>query len=334
MSNKKVFFILAIFLIAIGVVIYIIANPFGQQQQTKVFHVGLLQMASTVNENIVGFKAGMEKLGYKENENIIYDYRNAEGNMDSLNTYTKELVAEKPDMIFTNTSPATQAMKDATAANAIPVVFSMVADPVRAGFVASIQSSGNNLTGTECAYIDIAPKRLEFLKLAFPAIKKVLVFYRPGDKSGEPAAQEIKKAGQKLGVDVITKPITSSDEIKTALNNLKPGDVDAMMDPADSMVTASVDSLVQASQRLKIPLMMLSDLEADKGATITYGVDYNDLGQQSSALADKVLKGTKPADIPIEMPRTFRIVLNLKAASQLGLAIPGELVARANRVIR
>jgi len=312
----------------------LIINPFGGKEQSKIFRVGLLQMASTVNANIDGFKAGMKELGYEEGVNIVYDYKNADGNMDLLKNYAKELVAGKPDLIFTNTSPATQAMKDETANSAIPVVFSMVADPVGAGFVASIQSSGNNLSGTGCAYIDIAPKRLEFLKEAFPGVKKVLVFYRPADKSGGPATEAIKKAGQKLGIQIIARPISSSDEIKAALKRLAPGEVDAMMDPADSMVTANVDSLVEASLRLKIPLMMMSDLEAEKGATITYGVDYFDLGEQSSALADKILRGTKPAEIPIEMPRIFRIVLNLKIANQIGLNIPEDLIARASRVIR
>jgi len=333
MSNKKIFFVLTVFLIVLAAVFFLIINPFGKKEQSKIYRVGLLQMASTVNANIDGFKAGMKELGYEEGKNIVYDYKNAEGNMDLLKKYAKELVAESPDLIFTNTSPATQAMKDETANSTIPVVFSMVADPVRAGFVASIQSSGNNLSGTSCAYIDIAPKRLEFLKEAFPGIKRVLVFYRSADKSGGPATEEIIKAGPKLGVQIIARPILSSDDIKAALKDLKPNEVDAMMDPADSMVTANVDSLVAASQRLKIPLMMLSDLEAEKGATITYGVDYFDLGKQSSALADKILRGAKPAEIPIEMPRIFWTVVNLKAASQIGLNISPDIIARASHRI-
>ena len=322
-----------IFLFALAAVFFLIVNPFGERKESKIFHVGLLQMASTVNANIEGFKAGMEELGYEEGINILYDYKNAEGDMDLTKKYAKEIVAKNPDLIFTNTSPATQAIKDETASKNIPVVFSMVADPVGAGFVASIQSSGNNLCGTSCAYIDIAPKRLEFLKEAFPGIKKVLVFYRPEDKSGAPATEAIKKAGQKLGIKIIDKPISNSDEIKSVLEALAPGDVDALMDPADSMVTANVDSLVMASRRLKIPLIMMSDLEAEKGATITYGVDYSDLGKQSAYIADKILKGAEPAEIPIEMPRKFRIVMNLKVASEIGLEISDDAIIRASRKI-
>jgi putative ABC transport system substrate-binding protein len=276
----------------------------------------------------------MAELGYIEGENVQYTFLDAQGDTKLITQYADTLAKMNPDLIFSDTSPATQAAKDATANTDIPVVFSMVADPVRAGFVASIQSSGNNLTGTSCAYIDIAAKRLELLKQVSPKIKKVLVFYRPGDKSGEPATEEIKKAGQKLGLEILARPVNSSEEIKTALEKLKPGEVDAIMDPADAMVNANTDSLVAASLRLKVPLMLLGDREAEAGALITYGVDYFDLGEQSATLADKVLRGTKPAEIPIEMPRLFRIVLNLKVADQIGLTVPENLIAKADRIIK
>lgn len=334
MSNKRIIFFSFIFLIIAGTIVLLLINPWTSKPPSKVYRIGLLQMASTANANMDGFKIGMGELGYKEGENVIYEYFNAEGNPDLLKEQAKKFVDQKVDLIFTNTSPAAQAAKEATANTAIPVVFSMVADPVRAGFVASIQTSGNNLTGTSCAYIDIAQKRLEILKEAFPQIKKVLVFYRVGDKSGEPSAEEIKKAGQKLGIQVISKPVEKSDEIKEILKKLNPGEVDALMDPADSMVTANIDPLVEASLRLKIPLMMLSNREAEKGAVITYGVDYFDLGKQSARLAAKVLEGSSPSEIPIEMPRLFRLVVNLKIANQIGLNFSEDFLRRADQVIR
>ncbi len=333
MSNKKIFLVIFLFLAVLAIVFLFLFGA-GNKKETKIYHIGLLQMASTVNANMEGFKAGMETLGYKEGENVFYDYKNAEGDVEKLKEYTKKFVDDKVDLIFTNTSPATQAAKEATKGTAIPVVFSMVADPVGAGFVASIQSSDNNLSGTSCAYIDIASKRLEALKSLSPRIKKVMVFYRPGDKSGEPATEEIKKAAKKLDIGIIDKPVLKSDEIKQILSKIQPGEIDAIMDPADSMVTASVDLLVEESFRLKVPLMMLSDREAEKGALISYGVDYFDLGNQSAALADKILKGVSPTEIPIQMPRIFRIVLNLKTASQIGLVLPGGIVDRADRVIK
>jgi len=325
---------LIIFLAALAAVIFLAIWPAGQNQPGKVYKVGLLQMASTVNANMDGFKEGMAEFGYKEGQNIIYDYFNAEGRPELLAENAKRFVDGKVDLIFTNTSPAAQAAKDATKDSNVPVVFSMVADPIRAGFVASVKSSGNNLSGTSCAYIDIAPKRLEALKELKPSIKKVLVFYRPGDKSGEPAAQELEKAAKKLGLEILARPVSKKEEITQALNKLKPGEVDAIMDPADSMVTSAVDDLVSASLRLKIPLMMLSDLEAEKGALITYGVDYFDLGKQSARLAARILEGASPTDIPFETPRMFRIVVNEKTANAIGLNLPDSILAKASRLIK
>lgn len=332
--NKKLIFLAIVFLIMLGGLIYFALNDQSPLSSKKVYRIGLLQMASTVNGNINGFKSGMKEQGYIEGKNIEYDYFNAEGDMGRVGEYAKKLADENLDLIFVNTSPATQAIKEATAKTNTPVVFSMVADPLRAGFAASIKSSGNNLTGTACAYIDIAAKRLEILKEISPKIKKVLVFYRPGDKSGEPATEEIKKAGGKINIEIIAKSISSTEEIKKFLDDLKPGQADALMDPADATVTASVDSLAAASKRLKIPLIMMSDLEAEKGATITYGVDYFDLGSQSARLAAMILQGTKPAEIPIEMPRMFRMVINTQAAAEIGLTVPQNLLSRADRIIK
>lgn len=304
-------------------------------EETKVYKIGLLQMASTVNANIDGFKAGMTELGYLEGKNVNYTYLNANGDAQLIVQYARQLVDMKPDLIFANTSPATKALMEATKENKIPVVFSMVADPVGAGFIGSVKNSGNNLTGTSCAYIDIASKRLEVLKEINPSMKKVLVFYRPEDKSGAPATLKIQEAGLKIGLEVIAQPVKSVDDIKQYLANLKPGQIDAIMDPADSMVTSAIDSLVESSLRLKIPLMMLSEAEAQKGALASYGVDYFDLGKQNAPLADKILKGiAEPSQIPIEMPRKFIFVVNLATADKMGLSISPSVLAKANEIIK
>lgn len=333
MSKKIIIIFVIILLIALGLLEWFWMSQ-KKPVEKKVYKIGLLQMASTVNLNIEGFKAGMAELGYIEGKNVEYTYLNAEGDTKLIVLYAEDLLKIKPDLIFTNTSPATKAAKEVTRDTNIPVVFSMVADPVGAGFVESMKSSGNNLAGTSCAYIDIAPKRLEILKEIDPRIKKVLVFYRPEDKSGGPATTKIKETAPKIGVEIVAKPVESVDEIKQYLDKLEPGEVDALMDPADSMVTSAIDSLVAASLRLKIPLMMLSETEAKKGSFATYGVDYFDLGKQNAPLADKILKGVvQPSQIPIEMPRKFMFVINLATAKKIGLVIPSSILAKANKII-
>lgn len=303
-------------------------------EKPEMYHIGLLQMAPTVNGNIEGFKMGMEELGFKEGENVKYTYRGAKGNLDKLEGYAQELVSSDPDLIFVNTSPATAAVKKATKGTGIPVVFSMVAEPVGAGFVESMESSKNHLTGTSCAYVDIAPKRLKFLKEVDPSINKVLVFYRPEDKSGGPATRNLLNEAPEIGVEVVNVKIDKKEDIKNYLDQLKPGEVDAIMDPGDSMVTAGLAEWgIQKAKKLNIPLLMLNKREVEKEALAGFGVDNVDLGKQSAPIANQVLRGIKPTNIPVETPRKFFIGINLNTAKAIGLEISEEVLNKANLVI-
>ena len=337
MSKKNLIIFLILFLLIIitaGIMLF-----FERKKQAeikpKVYTVGLLQMAPTVAENMEGFKQGMAELGYKEGVDINYIYRDAEGDLPKLDQYAKELVLKKPDLIFVNTSPATEKIKKLTENTDIPVVFSMVADPLRAGFVKSRQSSGNNLTGTSCDYIDIAPKRLEILKEVNSKIKKVLIFYRPQDLSGGPATERILEKAQAIGLEVTAVSIEKKDDIRQYLENLSPGQFDAIMDPADSMVTAGLTEWgIKKAKELKIVLMMLSKGECEKGALVCYGVDYIDLGKQNSFLANQILRGgVHPSNIPIESPRKFSLVINLKTANEIGFQVSENILNKANYII-
>lgn len=330
-----IFSITVVVAIIVGAVIvwqsYVIKQPIRGK---KIFQVGLLQMAPVVSVNMDGFRAGMEELGYREGENIAYTYRDAQGDLEKLKTYAKELADMKPDMIFVNTSPATLAIKETTQGTDIPVVFSMVADPLSAGLVASQQNSGNNLTGTSCAYIDIAPKRIEVLTEVMPKVKKVLVLYRPEDKSAGPCTDKIVDKGKELGLEIIPFKIAKKEDIEEKLKALVPGEVDAIMDPGDSMVSSAVDILIKYTNSLKIPYMALSKAEVDKGAAVGYAVDYLDLGKQTSLIANQVLAGIKPSEIPFEQPRRWFYAINLKTAKEIGLEIPQKEIEKADYVVR
>jgi len=336
MSKKLIFaFAIIIGVLILAVILWQISVRPAKVEEPKIYHIGLLQMAPTVAENMEGFKMGMEELGLKEGKNVVYTYRDAEGDLEKLDQFAQELVKMKPDLIFVNTSPATAAIKKATEGTGIPVVFSMVADPLGAGFVESIESSGNNLTGTSCNYINIAPKRLALLKEINPAIKKVLVFYRPKDKSGGPATEKILEAAPEIGVKVVAVPIKEKQDIKDYLDKLKPGEVDAMMDPADAMVTAGLMEWgVEKAKELKIPLMMLSKGECEKGALASFGVDYIDLGKQSALIANQVLKGVAPTNIPVEMPRKYFFCLNSQTAEAINLEIPESVLNQADLIVK
>jgi len=338
MTKKFVLFLLAAVILigAAGVFSwYQFASQKTLAEKTKYYRVGLLQMTPTVAENMEGFKLGLAELGYQEGENIEYFYRDANGDLEALKKYAAEVIAWKPDMIFVNTSPATLAVKKAAAASGIPVVFSMVADPLGAGIVSPTLADNKNITGTGCAYIDIAAKRLQLLKEIDPRVKKVLIFYRPEDKSGAPAAEKIINAGSQIGVEIVPVTISKKEDIQSYLTNLSAGEVDAIMDPADSMATAGLTEWGMAKAReLKIPLMMLSKGECASGALASFGVDYIDLGKQTALIANQVLNGISPADIPFEQPRKWFFALNLKIAADIGLTIPETILEKADLVIK
>lgn len=335
---RKSLIFIVIFLLSVSIVLgviawqrYIIKQPV---EEKKIYKVGLLQMASVVSQNMDGFRMGMEELGYKEGDNIIYIYRDAQGDLEKLKQYGEELIGLNPDMVFTNTSPSALVMKELTKDNKTPVVFSMVADPVGAGFVASAQSSGNNLTGTSCAYVDIAPKRIEMLQKVAPSVKKVLIPYRPEDKSAGPCTERIINKGKELGLEIIAKKISKKEDVEEMLKNLQPGEVDAVMDPGDSMVSSVTEIIVKYSKQLKIPYMALSKGEVEKGALTGYAVDYVDLGKQTSLIANQVLAGINPQDIPFEQPRLWYFAINLDTASEIGLQISDAVMEEANCLVK
>lgn len=303
-------------------------------KEKKVFNIGLLQMAPIVSQNMDGFKLGLEELGFREGDNVKYYYRDAQGDLNKLKEYALELVSLKPDLIFANTSPATAAIKEATAGTGIPVVFSMVADPVGAGFVENVQSSGNNLAGTSCAYVDVAAKRLEVLTKTFPRVKKILIFYRPEDLSSGPCTRNMIAKSSELGVTATPYEIKKKEDIEAYLQTLKQGDFDAVIDPADSMVTAVLDTLVEYAINLNMVYFALSKGEVEKGAAAGYGVDYIDLGKQSSLIANQILKGIDPKDIPLELPRKWYFAINMNTVSAIGATIPDDMIEKADLVIK
>ena len=332
--NNKILLVL-VFVAVLGLTAWGFIRFYSSEpvMSEKVYTIGLLQMAPIVSQNMEGFKAGMAELGFIEGKNVNYVYRDAEGDLDLLKQYAQELAGIDPDMVFVNTSPATAEIIKATANKNIPVVFSMVADPLAAGFVDSIKSSNNNLCGTSCAYVDAAPKRLEVLSQTFPWAKKILVYYREADASAKPCTERILEKGEELGLEVTAYPIMTKADIEEHLASLKPGDYDVLMDPADSMMTSLLDTLVQYSFDLKMPYFGLSKGEVEKGATAGYAVDYFDLGKQSSLIANQVLMGIPPANIPIEMPRRWFFAINLDSAEKIGIQIPPAVLESANLVI-
>ena len=329
-------FLIILFSLAVSVGLFVWQKK-AIQKSTKDgrnYKIGLLQMAPIVSQNMDGFRAGLTELGYKEGKNITYIYRDANGDLEKLKAYAQELVALKPDLIFVNTSPSALAVKEATKDSNLPVVFSMVADPIGAGVVASKESSGNNFTGTSCAYIDIAPKRLEFLHTILPEAKKILVPFRREDKSAGPCTDRIVEVGKKYELEILPVEIKAKEDIEKILENLSLEQADAIMDPGDSMVSSMAERIAKRSLEVKVPYFALSKGEVEKGALAGYAVDYFDLGKQTAIMASQVLSGTDPSDIPFERPRRWSFAVNTKTMEALGLTIPPIIMEEADYLIK
>lgn len=298
------------------------------------FRVGLLQMAPIVSQNMDGFRAGMSDLGYREGQNITYFYRDANGDLERLKVYAEEMASLGLDAVFVNTSPSALAIKEATKNKDVPVIFSMVADPIGAGIVARQESSENNFTGTSCAYIEIAPKRLEFLKKVLPEAKKILVPFRKEDKSAGPATEKILAMAGQFGLEIVTVEIKAKEDIEKILEGLSKESADVIMDPGDSMVSSMAEKIARRSLEVGVPYFALSRGEVEKGALAGYAVDYFDLGKQTALIASQVLSGTEPKDIPFERPRRWFFSVNLKSAEAFGLKIDPVLLEEADLIVR
>ncbi len=298
------------------------------------YRIGLLQMAPIVSQNMDGFRSGMADLGYKEGQDVTYFYRDANGDLERLKAYAQEMANLDLNAIFVNTSPSALAIKEATKDKKVPVIFSMVADPIGAGIVANQQSSENNFTGTSCAYIEIAPKRLEFLKKVLPDAKKVLLPFRKEDKSAGPATEKILAAAGQFGLEIIPVAISSKEDIEKILADLNKESADVIMDPGDSMVSSMAEKIARRSLEVGVPYFALSKGEVEKGALAGYAVDYFDLGKQTSLIASQVLSGTEPKDIPFERPRKWFFSVNLRSAEAFGLAIDPIVLEEADLVVR
>lgn len=332
MAKKIIIALIIVFIFGAVAVFYILEKDIPPKEM---YRIGLLEMGPVMAENTKGFKSGMADLGFREGENVEYIYRDGKGDIGLIAKYAVELAKMKPDLIFVNGDSAVAAVKEASRETGVPVVFSMVADPLRAGFIESIRSSGNNLTGTSCNYIEIAFLRLSLLKEIDPSIEKVLVFYRPEDLSGGPAARELLGRAPEIGIEIRPIAIEKKEDVSNYLAQLKPKEVDAIIDPADFTVRAGlIEGGMEKAKELNVPLFMLSEEECRMGALASFGAGYGDLGKQSSSLAGQILIGVQPTDIPIENPRRFFFCVNQKRAEELGLEVPKEVLFKADIIIR
>jgi putative tryptophan/tyrosine transport system substrate-binding protein len=302
-------------------------------QKAKIVRIGFLgpNSAASTSSRMESLRAGLRELGYVEGKNLVIESRWADGNYDRLPALAIELVGLKVDLILTSGTPGTRAARSATAT--IPIIMVTSGDPVALGLVASLARPGGNITGASNFAPELSAKRVELIKEAFPSIRRVGVLFNPDNSINErnvPAMEETSKA-LKLMLQKIA--VRSADDIKNAHPAMSKLRVDAVALPEDDFLSATKDKVVELVSMQRLPSIGRVDF-AEAGGIIGYAVNFFDLYRRAAIFVDKIVKGAKPGELPVEQPRKFDFVINLKAAKQIGLTIPPNVLARADKVIK
>jgi putative tryptophan/tyrosine transport system substrate-binding protein len=311
----------------------------AEAQPPKVARLGYLVTGSLESPEVRArrdaFRTGLRELGYVEGQNIVIEYRGAEGKIERLRGLATELTRLKVDLIMAVATPAARAAQQAT--SAIPIVATAMGDPVRDGLVASLARPGGNVTGTTFLGPELVPKRLELLKQALPRVSRVAGLWHPGafsEGTMRDMLKETEAAARTLGVQLQLVAVRGPDEFDRAFSTMISERAEALLVFPSTMLFAEGKRIVDLAAKHRLPSMFNAREFVDLGGLIAYGASLSDLNRRAATYVDKILKGAKPADLPVEQPTKFELVVNLKTAKALGLTIPQSLVLRADEVIQ
>ena len=303
------------------------------QQPAKIPRVGLLSTFSPSETRPwhQALRQGLRDLGWVEGENISIEYRYAEGRLDRLPAIATDLVRLKVDLIFTDTTSPALAAKNAT--RSIPIVVASASDFVEAGLAQSLARPGGNITGLDQIAPELGGKRLELLKEIVPKLSSVVVLWNPQNKTSTRNWNELQDPASQLGLTLHSLEVRHADELDKAFEVATRARADALAILPEPVFVANLKRIADFAAKNHLPSIFHLREFADAGGLITYGPDRSDLFRRAAAYIDKILKGTKPADLPIQRPTKFELVINLKTANALGLTMPPTLLARADEVI-
>jgi putative tryptophan/tyrosine transport system substrate-binding protein len=304
------------------------------QQPDKIPRVGYLASPSlsSMSARTEAFRQGLRELGYVEGKNIVMEYRYAEGKLDRLPAHAAELVHLKVDIIVTSAAAPTRAAKEATVT--IPIVMTNENDPVGNGFVASLARPGGNITGTATLSPELSGKRLELLKEIVPKLSRVAVIGTSTNPGNAQSLKETELAAGPFGVRLQYLDVISSNDIETAFRGASKGRAEAVLALGGPLLVNRRKQFTDLAAKSRLPAIYWRSDIVEAGGLMSYGVYLPDLDRRAAMYVDKILKGAKPAELPIEQPTKFELVINLKAAKQIGLTIPPNVLARADRVIK
>jgi ABC-type uncharacterized transport system substrate-binding protein len=304
------------------------------QQPTKVPRIGYLAAVSLSanSARTEAFRQGLRELGYVAGKNILIEWRSAEGKADRLASLAAELVRLKVNVIVTGGTIVTRAAKEAT--STIPIVMTNDTDPVANGFVASLARPGGNITGLSTLAPELSGKRLELLKETVPKLSRVAVFGSSTNADNELLIREVELAAKAVGLQLQYLDVLDPKDIETAFRAASKGRADGALVLTGTALLSRRTQVVELAVKSRLPVIYHRSDYVEDGGLMFYGVNLTDLNRRAAVYVDKILKGRTPQDLPVEQPMKFDFVVNLKAAKQIGLTIPPNVLVRANKVIR
>ena len=293
--------------------------------------VGVLTPGLQYEPVFNGLREGLEKLGHRENRDVKYIVEDTKGSLDTLAERAAKLVAAKPDVLFTVATAPTVAAKQAT--QTIPIVFTIVGDPVQTGLVAGFGSSKNNLTGVSSFNAQLSGKRLELLKEIAPKTKQVLAIVPIKEASGLVSFKYLEESAKKLSLQIVRRDVTGKEEMDQLLKEKWAGTVDAVFNVPSVLVVSLMELIVEKAKGERLPLISFERTHVQMGALASYSGGFRESGIQAAKLVFKILRGAKPADIPIETPDRLILSVNLATAKAIGLKIPRTVLDRVDRLV-
>jgi putative ABC transport system substrate-binding protein len=323
------------FVVTLTLSLLVVPRTAEAQQATKVHRIGRLSSGSPTEPNpaLEAFRQGLRELGYSEGQNIVIECRYAEGRDDRLADLAAELVRLKMDVIVAGGSPAIRAAQHAT--HTIPIVMAAPPDAVAEGFVASLARPGGNITGLSWLGAELPGKRLELLKETVPQLSRLAVLANPANPAHEPLMHNVTGAARALGLQLQVIELRRPEELDTAFAAMAREGADALLVLEEPLLLTGLGrQIADLAATHRLPAMYNWKMSVDAGGLMSYGPSLPDIHRHAAVYVDKMLKGAKPADLPVEQPTKFELVINLKAAKALGLTIPPSILFQADEVIQ
>src|SRR6266545_4514801 len=320
-----------VFQFALSALLFAFGGP-ADGQQPKLYRIGVILPGGPLYETVEGLRYGLKELGLQEGKQFTLEIRDTKGDPKAAEEAARNFEQEKFNLLYVIASSVIAAAKSATVN--IPIVFSVGSDPVAFGLVSDFATPGGRLTGVHYPVKDLTAKRLEILKEMLPKLGRVLTLYDPKGKVAVDGAELAREEAKRLGLKLIERHVNSGDELRKALQEIKGKEADAFFYIADAMVVGQAQLIIDTAKAKKLPTMFQDQSLVAKGGLASYGQNFHEIGRVSAKYVQRILSGTLPKDLRIETVDSVELAINLQTAKQLGVTIPLQVLARAQKVIK